>query len=195
MSAQPSPSDNSETETVPDEQPEPERLPWERMPDETPLAWSAFTRYRDMPKRSLLDAYRLETGRIQARILTGQWSGWYRRFEWKARATAYDEYRDRIQREAREKTHREEIEGFRSRQRRLASTATETSVVLLQKVNERLKTLKVSDIKPGMLPAFIRAAASVSQIASGAEADALGIDDLLNQLDEHEQGSDATEPD
>lgn len=139
------------------------------------------------PQRSLYEAYRQETGRKEARQPSGQWNQMYARNEWKARAEAYDAHLDRLDREKRESEHVTNLTSFRDRQRRLAAAATEAAIGLMTKVNQKLTEAKDEPISLGQLPAFLRAAASVSLAATNAEAEALAIDDLLKKLDERER--------
>jgi len=169
-----------------------DRLPWERQASESGGAWAAFTRYRDMlpGERSLITAYRQETGRNQASQPSGQWTGWYQSNQWKHRAEAYDAHKDRIAREASEREHITALTNFRDRQRRLSAAATEAAITLLQLANKRLKEPDLEkDIKVGALPSFVRAAALAASAATAAEAEALGIDELVKQLDELDQQS------
>ena len=202
MSAQNSPSDDdavaAEILDPPDTEadPEPVSHPWERLPKETTFAFHAFTRFRDLPaaRRTLLAAYRQETGKKEARQPSGLWTDWCSRNHWKDRAAEYDAYLDKLAREKAEKAHLEELDGYRARQRQLAAAATGLSILMLKKVKERVETLEPEDIKVHLSPTFLRAATGAAQMATNAEAEALGIEDLLKQLDD-EQRSDATEPD
>lgn len=83
-------------------------LPWERQPRETPKAWRAFCAYRDLgATRTVLAAYRLVTGHRDARNIPGWWSKWSSQNDWVERAAAYDQHKERLEREERERTWRE----------------------------------------------------------------------------------------
>lgn len=71
---------------------------WEMLPGESPKAFAAFCRYRDLPagERSVLAAYRLATGRLQARNPPGTWTGWSARHRWKERARGWDRHVDAL---------------------------------------------------------------------------------------------------
>ena len=63
--------------------------PWDHRPDETPRAYAAFAVYRDLgPGRSLNAAYRSQGHARRSRSAT--WQGWFRTYEWAARAEAFD---------------------------------------------------------------------------------------------------------
>lgn len=69
------------------------RQAWEQRPDESGIAFEAFKTYRDLGlERTLSEAYRRKTGRRKAKQASGQWNDYYRRFDWPARAEAFDRY-------------------------------------------------------------------------------------------------------
>ena len=52
---------------------------WSRRDTETKRAYTCFCAYRDLgPSRSLVEAYRQETGKKAARQSSGHWNTWYR---------------------------------------------------------------------------------------------------------------------
>src|SRR5687767_8719206 len=68
-----------------------ERFAWQRQDGETATAFAAFVAFRDGgPVRTLAGAYRLGSGRRQARSASGCWVNWYRRWNWRLRAEAWD---------------------------------------------------------------------------------------------------------
>ncbi len=168
--------------------------PWERLPKEGTIAWNCFTRYRDLlGRRTLLLAFQQETGKKEARAPNGAWTSWYTRFNWKARAAAYDAHLDKIDREKNEKAHFAELEAYRNRQRQLASAGTQLSILLLQKVTDRVKKLEPDEIPIALIPQYLRSATGAAQMAMNAEAEAIGLDDLIKQLDE--QNGETKQPD
>ena len=157
---------------------------WDRLPGESARAYACFARYRDAgPSRSLAAAYRQETGKKQAGNPTGQWTGWYAAHDWKDRATAYDAHLELQARQEREAEHLREIEAFRDRQRRMATDTLESTLLLLERANERLDALDPADISAAALPSYFRAAVSIAAAATDAEASALAVTELLALLE------------
>lgn len=195
MSAPNSPSGKSDPNDMAVMAPLPDdREWWERLDREPPVAWAAFTTYRDLgTRRTLLAAYRQETGIKEAKQASGSWNQWAAKWRWSERVKAYDAYLDRIAREQRESAHKAELTSFRDRSRRLAAASGEASISLLTILNARLKTLekaakeKPEEIKFSMLPSMLRAAAFVGKVAGDAEANALAIDELLERLEDPDE--------
>lgn len=87
-------------------------------------------------------------------------------------------------------TYAEELELYRSRQRRLAAACLEDAIKGMKQVSQWRDlidaSVKSGEISPielvKVLPGIIRANAAVAQIASDAEASALGVDKLLEAL-------------
>jgi hypothetical protein len=69
------------------------RDPWERRPDEEPHQYQAFEIYMNLPpeKRSLKQAYRLYIDNPDAAGPSDNFKGWAKRYNWKVRATAWDD--------------------------------------------------------------------------------------------------------
>ena len=68
-----------------------ERPPWEQLPDEPGPAFLAFSAFRDLgPARTVVEAYRQSRGKPEAKQAPGTWNGWAKRFDWAARAHAFD---------------------------------------------------------------------------------------------------------
>ncbi len=86
---------------------------WERQEGESSKAFHAFALYRDLGiSRSIPEAHRRYTGRNQGGIRAeppGYFEDWYKRFNWKGRAEAYDAYLElsyRLESETVRKEHR-----------------------------------------------------------------------------------------
>lgn len=175
---------------------------WERRRDESDKAFAAFSIYRDLGAgRSIDAAYREHVVREQGqnRGETGagatrapakaggrapsHWQTWSARFAWPERAAAYDAHLDRQARRELEREHINHLEAFRGRMRRAAAAFTETQLTLMQKVNERLKTLAPEDLKPALIPGYVKAITEAGAVAADAEAMALGVEDILREQD------------
>lgn len=69
------------------------RHEWEQLPDEPNAAFEPFKFYRDMgPTRSVSEAYRQKTGRKTAKMASGQWLAYYKKYRWTERAAEFDRY-------------------------------------------------------------------------------------------------------
>lgn len=172
---------------------------WDRQENESGKAYAAFCVYRDMGKgRSVHIAYWTTKGRLRddpARFENGKikpaikrWQIWMDAYTWLVRASQYDLYLELMTRREREAKHLGDLFQFRERQRSLAAATTEAAVELLKKANKRLRDLEPSDIPPGALPAFFRAAAAVAEASAGSEAQALAVDELMRLLDAGDSG-------
>ena len=76
--------------------------PYEKLPSESEKAFASFVVYRDLPakERSVPAAYRQKTGKVTAKQATGTWNEWAKKYEWRARAFAWDAQQDRARTEA-----------------------------------------------------------------------------------------------
>lgn len=106
---------------------------------------------------------------------------------WVSRCRAFDSYLDIQARQQREKDHLANIEEFSERQRLIAAETLKSAVQILKKANMRLAKLKAEDIHPGSLPSYYRSAAALIEAASNSESMALGIEQLLEALNQFKQ--------
>lgn len=158
---------------------------WDKRPDETSKAYDAFVTYRDLgPKRSIAAAYRQQPSKENAPNTGGIWLTWSSRHSWVARAQAYDQYLDRMKRLERERQQLEEITAFRQRARQAAAAASGLAIAVLRKTAKRIEDVDPKEIKVGQIPAFIRATASLLDTGLNAEAQAIGVEQLEDFLNE-----------
>lgn len=69
------------------------RQPWEQREDESGAAFEAFKTFLDAGvARTVSGAYRQKTGKAAAKMASGQWLQWAKRFEWYTRAAEFDRY-------------------------------------------------------------------------------------------------------
>ena len=127
-------------------------LPWERQPDETHAAYSAFTIYRDMnpDERSIHAAYRIRLRNLgrepdSSKRATGAWCLWSTRNKWVARAQAYDLYLDEVRRKRRKRQ-------LERAQDEIVSTVRGA----MQPVIRRLQTINPDEIPVDKIPQFIK---------------------------------------
>lgn len=171
------------------------------------------------PARSLDKAYRKhsqDTGSAATGTrASGRWEQWAQDHQWRERAAAYDAERERRQREQAEADHWRELELYRQRQRQLAITSTNASIQLMQLASRKLERLferlnlpdltstdavkrkqaqaaldaALSVIGTDKLPGWYRAAAALAEAGTNAEAQAIGVTELMRTLDMHGEDS------
>jgi|SRR5690625_100047 len=159
---------------------------WLRREDESAKAYRAFSIYRDMPpdERSIDAAYEKYAGRQSGgKRAAGYFQRWSRDYDWTGRAEEYDAHCE-AERLAERGT--QEIEQFRERQRQLAAATTSSAIKMLQRLNQRLDTLRAEEITPQMIPSYARAVAAVAEASTNAEAAVNGVTVLLRQLEADE---------
>ncbi|HEU5032670.1 MAG TPA: hypothetical protein VFV01_47660 [Spirillospora sp.] len=128
--------------------------PWERQPDETPQAFEAFARYRDMPGRRSMDRVAKELHKSHA--LMGRWSV---RHRWVERAAAFDAAED--------EAWREEVRRTRVA---LARKHAAVGAAMLTKAVARLQSINPDTLSPNELERWMRTATEI-------EARAMNLDD------------------
>ncbi|MCI0348693.1 MAG: hypothetical protein L0Z53_04645 [Acidobacteriales bacterium] len=188
-----------------------EKYPWARREDESSKAFKAFCAYRDLGAvRSIAKAYSTARGSKGDRkgIIPSRWRTWATQYEWVNRAREYDLHLELKARAEREQEHHQELQDFRERQKKLAIATTQSTLRLLELANrkitsltkayedwkqklekaqteeERAELMKDDPISIALLPNMIRAAASVAQVATDAEAQALAVNELLKILED-----------
>lgn len=165
-----------------------ERPIYERLPEETPKAFAAFQHYRDTPpeQRSILNTYRHVQRKPSAERASGSYSQWSIRYRWTERAEAWDTAVDRTRLQkseedqiARYEQFREEVEGFA----REARTSATNLLILANRKLQKLVDDPEADVPVEHLPRIFRAAAAVGEAGLNAEAMALGVSQLVADLD------------
>ena len=129
---------------------------WLQQPDEPDGAYRAFKAYRNLPsrERSVLAAFRQETGRPDAAEPPGQWTGWAAQHGWVRRARSWDAEMERVQREA----HLAEVAELGRRHARIARG-------MLDKAVQRLNAIDPAELSPSELVRFIDYGVKIEQLA------------------------------
>ncbi len=154
---------------------------WTRSDDETAKAYAAFCLYRDLGTERSLEKVRQKVGKRSGYIR--QLERWSSRYAWPRRSKGYDAHLELLARRGREAAYMNDMEAMRQRQKKLSLATFNAAISLLHKATERLQALDAADIDPGKLPAYFRAAAAVAEMATNAEAVALGLHELMSLLD------------
>lgn len=191
-----------------------ERQPWERQPGESARAYAAFCVYLNLgPQRSIQKAFEAKSApdAPQKRPVNGTWKAWCSRFRWTERTNDYSLYLELIARQEREAEHNKELEAYRARQKHLAQATTDSAMKLVNLANQKIEELQKAydDWKARLeaaetpaeraeirrndpinllsIPNWIRAAASVAQVATDAESQALAVNELLHMLEDSDR--------
>lgn len=130
-------------------------MPWERQEEESPKSFEAFRAYRDMGagKRSLRKLPEL-IGRVpDYKSVVERWSI---KYNWVERCRAWDDYQDKVGREAALK----ELEEMKKRH-------IQQAVGLQTKALMRLQKLKPEELSAGNVLGFISEAIKIERMARG----------------------------
>jgi hypothetical protein len=115
------------------------RQEWEQLEDETGTAFDAFKVFRDLGvARTISEAYRLKTGRKQAKRASGQWLAWAKRFRWIPRAAAFDRHVAAIEAREEEKAFGERRRLWVNRRTDIQDSAWSLAAELEKKAREIL---------------------------------------------------------
>jgi len=168
---------------------------WERQPEETDRAWSAFEIFRGMPSqgRALTRSYVLYRrmrdpdygrGKKPLRTVPGSFRGWYNTHDWRARATAWDRHKDEAFLLADECDHVDKLRDFRSRLQKYSELSTRNGIKCMRVVKRSLESLESDGgvVPPSLLPKYIQATARLFESASAQEAQALAVDAILEAV-------------
>lgn len=129
---------------------------WERLPNESSKAYAAFCIYRDLGSERSLDGVRRkleENGKKVSIKFLGRWSS---KYNWVARAQAYDDYLERKKREEKEKAILE-----------MAERHARIAVAFQQKIVERLRELDPDQLSPSDLAKWLDVATKLERLSRG----------------------------
>lgn len=140
--------------------------PWEKLPGESHIAWTAFQTYRDMPSRNMRAVAR-ELGRSLKTISTHA-SRWH----WTRRVDAWDRYLDAQERD-------QQIQALRTMNERHAQIAMH----MLAKVGMRLvgdeekgfKPIDINKLSASDLARLTEVATKIERMAREGEAERVGV--------------------
>jgi hypothetical protein len=141
--------------------------PWEQLPGESAKAYTAFGLYRDQgPRRSLEEASRAyhrrsapavnTTGTGRRRGASGQIRRWAQRWNWSARARAWDQELERVK-------WSKQVEASAEMAERHAKEA----LMLQNKAVERLRLLQPQELGPREILSYLVEAAKLERLARG----------------------------
>jgi hypothetical protein len=145
------------------------KKPWERLREETPKQFEAFTLYRNLPpsSRSISKVAELwsESG------ATSRLRGWARENKWKERALAYDDHLDQIL----IISHEEEV-------KRMVARHAEEAKLFQSKVHERLENINPDDLKPQELIKWYETAVKIERLSLGVPTENIKQEQELKEV-------------
>ena len=156
--------------------------PWERMPAESSKAYAAFCLYRDKgPRRSLDEASRAYHGQAadveaapdRRRRASGQIRRWAERWNWSARAMAWDLEMDRVK-------QTQQLQAVKEMSERHIGEA----MLLQNKAVERLCLLRPEELKPREMLDYLIQAAKLERLARGEPTERVAEDHHFTAVEE-----------
>ncbi len=130
--------------------------PWERQPNETPRAFDAFTKYRD------LEPYDRSAAKVADMIgkSASNIEQLCTRNNWVERVAEWDNEQDRIKREAAQK---EQVMAIK----KMRELHTKVAEKMINKANEALDQISPDEIKPSDITKLIDIGAKLERISRG----------------------------
>ncbi len=98
---------------------------------------------------------------------------------WKQRRLLYLKYKEWFDKRKSELEHLEAISLYRDTQARVLRSTSKSSLLLIEKLQQRIESIDAEEIEPRNIPQFIAAVSSFVDLAADAEARALAVDSLL----------------
>lgn len=149
------------------------RVVWERLPMENSKPYAAFCIYRDLltDDRSIIEAYRIYTNDSTKPYAMAYFLAWARRFRWKERALAYDDYKEAKRRKAKERDIDAAAKQHVKQVRNYNAVLNSVEKVLMERLQKNPELSGVRDTD--LINAVIRGAAIVPKLQE-AEMAALG---------------------
>lgn len=130
---------------------------WQQMPDETPRMYEYFRAYLDLGKeRTILNAYRLVSGRRDAKAPTGWVGELSGRYEWRKRVRAWEDFNAALEIEAEEQALRERRAVWAGRKADAAAKTWNRGQILEDIANELRNLPRVKKIVKKWVDAFDR---------------------------------------
>lgn len=160
---------------------------YDRLSEEPAKAYKAFRIYCELGVQRSLDKVVELLGKSES--YKRQVSRWSSRWQWVARAAAWDKEHAKywVNQEERER-YEADLKRYRDIQRQSAYLSSVAAVKILKKIEARIEQMDVFSIPDKNLPGVLKDLMTAAHLASALLAQALGVDDLLEML---KQDSDA----
>jgi hypothetical protein len=155
---------------------------WGMQEGESPKAFASFCVYRDMGPERSFDGVRQRTGKQP--WYKRQIERWADRYEWAARASAYDAHMDSVRRGGYEDAERSAAcRAYLERVRKSAAEVIAAGQLCLEVASRSLKAyrnLPPETLTPGDAAGLIRSGVAAVDYGLNAEAVALGLSETLS---------------
>ncbi len=146
---------------------------WDRLPDETELAYRMFCLYRDMGADRTMDA--IITLEKKKPTYLGVLRSWSQKFKWVLRANAYDDYLEKRLRKEREK----DIIEMRDRHARIGRDMQSLASSSIQKAQDEYA--QHGDVIPiAKVPMFAELGIKIERLAMGETTENIGGEVKVN---------------
>lgn len=154
---------------------------YDRLPKEPAKAYEAFRIYCELGARRSLNRVVEFLGRDES--YKAQLGNWSKRWRWVKRAEAWDKDHAKYWANQEERERYEaDLRRYRDIQRQIAFSSSVAIAKALQKIEGRISQMDVSLIPDKALPSVLKDIMAAAHLASALQAQALGVDDLLEML-------------
>lgn len=145
---------------------------WRQLKGEPDEAYEAFKKYASLP----IDKWEpwQVVGYDKATI-----TAYLNAYAWKKRRLLYLKYTEWLNKRKSELEHFEAISNYRDTQAKVLKSTTRSSLLLIQKLQEKIEGMSADDIDARNIPQFISALANFVDLSADAEARALAVDKLM----------------
>ena len=140
---------------------------WDQQPGESSRAFEAFQSYRDMgAKRSHASAFKLLKGKDNSR---GRFDVWSVKNDWVNRVNAYDRWIDQ-----------QYTNGMALEVKEMGARHARTAVSILNKVIDRLLTIRPEDLSPDQLIRWFEIGSRIERQARGEPSEIVRTENNTN---------------
>lgn len=120
-----------------------QQQPWDQQNGESAKAYRAFLKYRDLDAdRSVAKAYAAYRQNPRIKAADGTWQNWSAKYNWPARAQAWDQHHAKVREAAREEATRAEERKWARRRIELLELEYGSAALLLKVAAEKLERQK-----------------------------------------------------
>lgn len=145
---------------------------WMQLEDESDESYDMFKKYCALPidKWDAKHLPQYKSSLVQSYIDSHYW---------KQRRLLYLKYKDWFDKRKSELEHLEAISLYRDNQAKVLRSTSKSSLLLIEKLQQRIESIDADEIDPRNIPQFISAVSTFVSLAADAEARALAVDSLL----------------
>lgn len=145
---------------------------WRQLKNEPEEAYEMFRKFASLP----IDKW--EPWQVTGYDTTTV-TAYMNAFAWKKRRLLYLKYTEWLAKKKSELEHFEAISNYRDTQAKVLKSTARSSLLLIERLQERIENMSAEDIDPRNIPQFISALGNFVGLAADAEARALAVDKLM----------------